>query len=472
MKKINEDYVVTTDSDIALLDTSLKNWYRSLPEKITNLDNYNIDIKTIWLNSFLLVKYYTTLILLHQPFISKRANREIEAAINLRNTWFTSHSYDTCMASVEAISNILDNVIQTNNVTIISPFFIFCVFESCIVILVNIINSKIDSSSVDKKFEKFLAIHLSLLLRIRDRWRIARIYLERFFEICKFFDYNFEYACIDNGIDPNPISLSYSQLTFNDTVTDNVIAGSNWLNFLTILNNIKNYFNTNNKLTNLANNDIVDPSSLNIIDNPNNINDISSVSLKDKDSDILIKQDSEDDSKINNFYYNSTISTNYQQSQEPIVMPKAESLYENSLKSAQSQPDMTPTQENTHGSLISIPQSVVKSFDISTLPAYNTSEQQKLVNSTTSLNNNENLEHIPSSLPTYSELPLNEITSTSSNLYSQISGNIISNDNDSGLDYLYIHPDIINSTGQQNKQTYYNYINNNTVTSLNPDSNK
>jgi hypothetical protein len=153
-------------------------------------------------------------------------------------------------------------------------------------------------------------------------------------------------------------------------------------------------------------------------------------------------------------------------------MPKAESIYENSLKSTQSQPDLTPTQANTNDSLISIPQSVVKSFNISTLPSCNTSEEQKLVNCTTSLNNNENLEQIPSSLPTYSELPLNEITSTSSNLYSQISGNIISNDNDSGLDYLYIHPDIINSTGRQNKQTYYNYINDNTITSLNPESNK
>ncbi|ORX63654.1 hypothetical protein BCR32DRAFT_273371 [Anaeromyces robustus] len=457
-EKINNEYTVTTDSDVTLLDTSLKNWFRSLPDSIIDIDNYDFDVKTIWLNSFLLVKYYTILILLHQPLISKSANSNIDIALNVRNQWFSSHSFDTCLLSVEAITKIIDKLISTNNITIISPFFIFCVFQSCIVILVNILNSRIDSLKPDKKYEKFLAIHLSLLLRIRDQWRIARIYLERFFEICKFFDYNYEYACIAYGIDPSPISLSYSQLTFNDTVTDNVIASSNWINFLTILNNIQNYFNTNNKLP-YFNND-VEPLSLNIIEPSNNIDNsitnISSIPLKNESSKI---KDENSGSENNDIYYNPTVSADYQQAQNSIIMHKSQSpFYENSLKSTQSTPNITQANSNSNSSLVSISRQT---------PQYtNSSRPKHLIDNNGSFDSNDELNQQSSSISLYtSTLPLHEITDT--NLYQQLSSNnIVTNNNTSDINYLYMPSELINTTSQQNTKSFqansfYNYINDN-----------
>jgi len=479
-EKVNNEYSITTDSDVTLLDTSLKNWFRSLPESVSNIENNDTDVKTIWLNSFLLVKYYTILLLLHQPVIRKNTKTEIEAALNLRNHWFSSHSYDTCMLSVESISKILEKLLNTNYITIISPFFIFCVFQSCIVILVNILNTRINSLKPDKKYERFLAIHLSLLFSIRDQWRIARIYLERFFEICKFFDYDYEYACIANGIDPSPISLSYSQLTFNDTVTDNVIASSRWLDFLTILNSIQNYFNSNNKFSYFNNNDIVEPSSLNIINNPRDIN-----SMKDENSNVIIKQENSD-SPPNDFFYNPAVPSNYQQqTQRSIIIPKQQTtLYDNSLKATPTQTDSG--QSNTNSSILSLQGSTIKSIDIPSLPQYSSSTQSKqLLNNNVPLNTNENINQSSSSIPMYTSLPIHEIASASTNLYPQVSNTIISNNesfqrnNNTNLNYLYMPSDLINPTTQQQSTqslqsgTYYNYLNNNNgITSFNHSNSK
>ncbi|OUM68338.1 hypothetical protein PIROE2DRAFT_19864 [Piromyces sp. E2] len=479
-EKVNNEYSITTDSDVTLLDTSLKNWFRSLPDNISNVEKFDSDVKTIWLNSFLLVKYYSILLLLHQPVMRDNTNTEIESALNLRNYWFSSHSYDTCMLSVESISKILEKLLKTNYITIISPFFIFCVFQSCIVILVNILNTRINSLKPDKKYERFLAIHFSLLFSIRDQWRIARIYLERFFEICKFFDYDYEYACIANGIDPNPISLSYSQLTFNDTVTDNVIASSRWLNFLTILNSIQNYFNSNNKISYFNNNDIVEPSSLNMLNSPGDIN---SMKLNNDNHGVMIKQDNSN-SQQNDFFYNSTVTSNYQQhTQRSIIIPKQQSgLYDNSLKATPNQSDSG--QSNSSSSLLSLQGSTIKSIDIPALSQYSTSSQSKQLLNNVPLNTNENLNQTTSSIPMYTTLPIHDITTASTNLYPQVSNNMISNtdsftqNNNTNLNYLYMPSDLINTTTQENTQslqskTYYDYLNNNNnIASLNPSNPK
>jgi len=476
-EKVNHEYTITTDSDVTLLDTSLKNWFRSLPENINNVDKFDSDVKVIWLNSFLLVKYYTTLLLLHQPVIRKNAECDIDTALNIRNRWFSSPSYDTCMISVENITTILNKLINTNNITIISPYFIFCVFQSCIFILVNIINTKINSLEPDKKSENFLAIHLSLLLRIRDKWRIARIYLERFFEFCKFFNYNYEAACIANGIDPNPISLSYSQLTFNDTVMDNVIADSNWINFIVILNNIRNYIDSNKNISYFSNK-IVEPTGLNMINNPRNLNNISSVSLKNDNSGVGIKSKNSSERSPNDFYY-STIPSKYQQTRRSIVIPKqTTSMYENSLKSSQSQSDSN--HNNSNSPLMSISAaSSIKSINISHIPQYSSTTHNN-IHSNITLNPNENLNRNSSSLPVYAALPIHDLSSSTSSLYPQIPNDIITNsesfqqNNTSNLNYLYMPSNLINATTtQQNTQSipsasYYNFINNSdTLTSLN-----
>ncbi|ORX46229.1 hypothetical protein BCR36DRAFT_332244 [Piromyces finnis] len=477
-EKINNEYSITTDSDITLLDTSLKNWFRSLPEDISNIEKFDSNVKTIWLNSFLLVNYYTVLLLLHQPIIKNNANTDIEEALNLRNYWFSSHSYDICMSSVESITKILDNLHKTNSITIISPFFIFCIFQSCIVILVNILNTRINSLKPDKKYERFLAIHISLLFSIRSRWRIARIYLERFFEICKFFDYDYEYACIANGIDPNPISLSYSQLTFNDTVTDNIIASSKWINFITILNSIQNYFNSNNKISYFNNN--VEPSSLNIISNPGEIN---SIKMKNLNSDVVIKEN-DNNSNQNNFFYNSTIPSNYHQqiqTEKSIIISKQQgSLYDSSLKPSSNQSDSS--QNNSSSSLLSL-QAAIKTIDIPALSQYSTSSQPKqLLNSKVSFNINESQTN--NSIPMYTTLPIHDIATASTNLYPQIISKNITPNSDSftqnsntNFNYLYMPSDIINPTPQKNTQslqsnTYYNYLSNddNDISSLNPNN--
>ena len=443
----------------------MKNWFRSLPENISNVDNFYPDLKTIWLNSFLLAKYYTTLLLLHQPVIRKDVECDIETALKLRNIWFSSPSYDTCMSAVENISKIIAKLIKTNNITIISPFFIFCVFQSCLFILVNIINTRITSLEPDKKCETSLAVHLSFLLQIRDKWRIARIYLERFFEICKFFDYNYEFACIANGIDPNPISLSYSQLTLNDIITDNIISASNWINFILILDNIKNYFDSKKNMSYFNNNPIVESSSLNIINNPSSFNNISSVAtINSENLRVDMKQKSSSENSSRDFFF-QTISSKYQQTQGSLILPKqSSSLYDNTLESSQSQSDSSQT--NSNSSLIPLPTaSSIKSIDISHIPPYS---------STTNINPDDNLNHNSSSLSMYAALPLQDLHSSTSGIYPQISNNIITNSDSyqqnstSNLNCLYMPSDLVNTTTstQQNTQSipsasYYNFINNN-----------
>ena len=213
------------DSELAILDASLRNWYRSLPPELTHphLSGFPYN-QHVWIGGYLHIMYHAVLVILHRPSfpfpygplpipqseigaathndppngpiasIYTHADEPghptiLEPQLPANNpVWPTPISRDVCTTSAERVGKILEEVIVPNPfLNRFSGFAAYCMFHTGVVHIINAVYPYENTSGngptavtgdVAARARRLIKAHVLGLRRMTRFWSLAGRYLE------------------------------------------------------------------------------------------------------------------------------------------------------------------------------------------------------------------------------------------------------------------------------------------------------
>lgn len=212
------------DSELAILDASLRNWYRSLPPELTHphLSGFPYN-QHVWIGGYLHITYHAVLVILHRPSFpfpygplpipqseigaathNDPPNGPIASIYNHADepghptilepqlpsnnpVWPTPISRDVCTTSAERVGKILEEVIVPNPfLNRFHGFAAYCMFHTGVVHIINAVYPYDKTGSgptavtgdVAARARRFIKAHVLGLRRMTRFWSLSGRYLE------------------------------------------------------------------------------------------------------------------------------------------------------------------------------------------------------------------------------------------------------------------------------------------------------